>query len=337
MRILILGGTVFLGRALVRAAQEQGHEVSILSRGLSGPDPQGVQVFRGDRAAPDGLSALEGQTFDVVIDTNRQLVSQVEAAARTLQGRTARYVFTSTVSVYADFSEVGITEESPTFAPLWPETPGDEREQDLEHYAALNVSCEQVVEQVMGDRALIVRPGLIVGDHDPSDRFGYWPARMLRGGRVLAPGTSDRPVQIIDVHDLAEFVVRAAADGRSGTYHATGPAETLTMGALLAACQEHVGTDLPLVWVDDAFLMAHDLRPYLDLPLWIPDGPEDVGFSAVDCGKAIAAGLTFRPLEETIGAALRTERARGLDRERRAGLTADREHRLLTEWASAPR
>ena len=336
MRMLILGGTVFLGRALVSAAQEQGHEVTILSRGLSGTDPEGVRVLRGDRSRPDGLRALDGQTFDVVVDTNRQVVSQVGSAARELEARTGRYVYVSTISVYSDFSELGITEESPTVAPLWPE-PGDEQEQDLENYAALNVSCEQVVQEVMGDRALVVRPGLIVGAHDPSDRFGYWPARMLRGGPVLAPGTPDRAVQVIDVHDLAEFVVRAAADDRSGVYHATGPEAPLTMETVLEACQEHVGDASPLTWVDDEFLLAHDLRPYLDLPLWIPDSPEDVGFSKVDCSKAIAAGLAFRPLEATIEAALRNERLRGLDRERRAGLPADREQQLLTEWAEAPR
>jgi len=337
MRILILGGTVFLGRALVRAASGQGHDVSILSRGVSGPDPEGVTVFRGDRAAPDGLAALDGQTFDVVIDTNRQLVSQVGAAVRQLKDRVGRYVFTSTISVYGDFSEVGITEESPTVAPLWPDSAEDEQEQDLEHYASLNVSCEHVVQEVMGDRSLIVRPGLIVGDHDPTDRFGYWPARMLRSGPVLAPGVPDRPVQVIDVHDVADFVVRAAVAGRSGTYNATGPAEPLTMQQLLRACQDHVGTDAALTWVDDDFLLAHELRPFLDLPLWIPDVPEEAGFTRVDCSRAIADGLAFRPLEETIGSALRTERRLGLERDRRAGLAPDRERKLLTEWSSAPR
>jgi 2'-hydroxyisoflavone reductase len=335
MRMLILGGTVFLGRALVDAATAQGHDVTTLSRGRSGLDPEGVEVLRGDRDQADGLRALEGRTFDVVVDTCRQAVSQVRAATAELEARTGRYVFISTISVYRDFSEVGITEESPTVEPLWPESAA--QEDDLENYPSLNVACEQALVETLGDRALVVRPGLIVGDHDRSDRFGYWPGRMTRGGDVLAPGAPDRPVQFIDVRDLAEFVVAAAAAERSGIYHATGPALEMTMGDFLRSCQDHVGNTSPLVWVDDDFLTARGVPPYVGLPLWIPDSPEDQGFSRVDNGKAVAAGLTYRPLEDTIAAALRTERRVGLDRERRAGLTPARERELITEWRSGPR
>lgn len=328
MRILILGGTVFVGRALVRAAQQQGHEVTILSRGRSGPDPEGVRVLRGDRDRPDGLQSLGDETFDAVVDTSSHFVSRVRAAVQELRERTGRYVFISTVSVYRDFSELGVTEESPTYEPVW----SQEQEQDLANYGGLNVACEQVVRDAMAEQALVVRPGLVVGDHDSSDRFGYWPARMVREGTVLAPGTPERPVQLIDVHDLADFVVRAMSAGRSGVYNAVGPRERLTMGELLRACHQHLGSRAELEWVDDGFLMQRGVQPFLDLPLWIPDEPEDVGFSAVDGSRAVAAGLTHRPLGDTIEAALRTERRLGLDRERRAGLNPDRERALLEEW-----
>ena len=279
MRVLILGGTVFVGRALVQAAREQGHEVAILSRGRSGPDPDGVEVFRGDRDQPDGLRSLEGRSFDVVVDTTSQDVPRVRRAVEELGARVGRYVFISTVSVYRDFSEIGITEESPTFEPRWPgaDAPVDA----VEEYGASNVACERTVQDAVGDRGLVVRPGLIVGDHDPSDRFGYWPARMLREGPVLAPGAPGRPVQLLDVRDLAQLVVALVSAGASGTYNAVGPGAPLTIGELLRACQEHVGSRAELEWVDDDFLTEHEVRPYLDLPLWIPDVPEDAGFSAV--------------------------------------------------------
>lgn len=332
MRVLILGGTVFLGRALVDEARRRGDDVAILTRGLSGPDPQGVTVFRGDRDALDGLRAVEGREFDVVVDTARQAVSHVRRAVEDLGARTGLYVFTSTVSVYRDFSEVGITEDSPTVDALWPTS--DEQEHDLANYPALNVACEREVLHVMGERALVVRPGLIVGPHDPSDRFGYWPARMARGGDVLAPGTPDRPVQVIDVRDLAEFILSAADDRRSGIYNACGPHEPVLMGDLLHACQDRAGVDSRLVWVPDDFLLARDVEPYVDLPLWVPDEPEHRGFSRVDISKAVAAGLHHRPLADTISATLEAERSLGLDRARRAGLSSDREQQLLAEWGS---
>jgi 2'-hydroxyisoflavone reductase len=327
MRMLILGGTVFLGRALVHAATAQGHAVTILCRGRSGPDPEGVEVLRGDRDHVDGLRAVEGREFDVVVDTERQAVSRVQRAVEDLGARTGLYVYTSTVSVYRDFSEEGITEESPTVDPLWPHS--DAQEEDLGNYPALNVSCERVVLHGLHDRALVVRPGLIVGPHDRSDRFGYWPARLAAGGTVLAPGAPDRPVQFIDVRDLAEFVVRAAEERRTGVYNACGPESPPSMEAFLEACRDEVGAEATFVWADDAFLTEHEVRPYVDAPLWIPDQPDLRGFSKVDTSKAMGAGLTHRPVEETIAAALRTEQELGLDRERRAGLSPARERELL--------
>ena len=330
MRILVLGGTVFLGRALVQAALDEGHDVSILTRGVSGPDPAGVKVFRGDRDRVDGLRALEGREFDVVVDTCRQAVSHVQRAVEDLGARTGRYVFISTVSVYRDFSQVGITEASPVADALWPRSEAEET--DPESYPGLNVACERVVQQGTGSRALVVRPGLIVGAHDPSDRFGYWPARMLRGGDVLAPGSPDRPVQFIDVRDLAAFVRTAAEGQRSGVFNACGPGRPSTMGEHLEACRSLAGPDARLTWVPDDFLLTHDVRPYLDLPLWVPDVPEYHGFSSVDISAGVAAGLRHRPVAETIAAALRTERGLGVERERRAGLTAECERELLDQW-----
>lgn len=332
MRVLILGGTVFLGRALVRACQERGHEVAILTRGISGPDPAGTEVFRGDRSEPGGLSAIRGQSFDAVVDTSRQSVSHVRAAITQLKPLIGRYAFTSAGSVYADFSRTGITEACSTVDPLWPSDRG--QEEDRANYDRLNVACERLVCDTMGERGLVIRPGLIVGADDPSDRFGYWPGRLARGGRVLAPGRPEQPVQFVDVRDLAAFIVRALERDLTGIYNAYGPAKPTTMGELLAACVEQVTAPVRLEWVDDNFLLSQRARPFLDLPLWLPDVPEDRGFSAVDFSKATAAGLTHRPISDTIAAALTTELQRGLNRERRAGLSPEHELQLLAAWSA---
>jgi 2'-hydroxyisoflavone reductase len=184
----------------------------------------------------------------------------------------------------------------------------------------------------MPGHVLSIRPGLIVGPHDPTDRFTYWPRRVARGGDVLAPGRPERAVQIIDARDLAEWTVRMAAAGRTGIYNATGPETALSMGRLLEECRSVSGSDARFVWMREAFLQEHGVAPWSEVPLWVPEKAEHAGFSAVSCAKAISAGLTFRALADTVRDTLAWDATLPVEREPRAGLTAERELELLTAW-----
>lgn len=341
MKILILGGTVFLGRHLVEAALERGHEVTLFNRGQHGPDlyPQ-VERLRGDRWSD--LDLLRGRTWDAVVDTSGYVPAAVHASAGLLAEAVGQYVFISSISVYADVSVVGIDENAPV-SQLTPEqlrevesnTPptGEIPAQVYgEWYGALKALCEQAAEEALPGRALNIRPGLIVGPYDYSDRFTYWPVRIARGSEVLAPGRPESPVQVIDVRDLAEWTLRMVESGKMGTYNATGPAQPLTMSQILDACRQASGSDITFTWVDDTFLLAEKVEPWSQIPLWLPDEPENAGFCAVSIEKALSAGLTFRPLTQTASATLAWESTRPAAREWRAGLTAEDEARLLKAW-----
>jgi len=326
VRLLILGGTVFVGRHIVRAAQERGHEVTLFNRGQSNPDLfPGVEQLRGDR---DGdLSALDGGRWDAVVDTGGYVPRVVRASAERLAGNVDHYTFISSLSVYSDFSAEGLVESSPVATiedPAVEEVTG-------ETYGPLKALCEQVVQEVYGDGALVVRPGLIVGPHDPTDRFTYWPVRVARGGDVLAPGAPERPVQFIDARDLAAWSVRMIEEGRSGIYNATGPEGGLPMGEVLAACRRVSESDARFLWVDGDFLLERDVQPWSEMPLWLT-GEDAVGFGSVNVEKAVADGLRFRPLGETAGDTLAWARQRPADHEWRAGLNAEREAELLEAW-----
>jgi len=339
MRLLVLGGTVFLGRHLVEAALARGHEVTIFNRGQHGPELfAGVERLRGDRDG--GLGGLAGRTWDAALDTSGYVPRVVRASAELLAGAVATYAFVSSVSVYRDFAQVGMDETAPLA------TLADETEEEVtgETYGALKALCERAVQSSLAGRALIVRPGLIVGPHDPTGRFTYWPARIARGGEVLAPAPPEQVVQFIDARDLAEWMLGMVQRQASGVYHATGPAQPLTMGALLGACHAQAGGEARITWVDEEFLQAQHVGPWMELPLWIPASEEsERGFQAVDCSRAIGAGLTFRPLETTIRATLRWDQARSADHgapesvasgptRAQAGLDPAREEELLRAW-----
>jgi 2'-hydroxyisoflavone reductase len=327
MKLLILGGTVFLGRHIVEYALERGHEVTIFTRGQRNPDlfPE-VERLRGDRDG--GLAVLDGRRWDAVIDTSGYFPRVVRASAEMLADKADRYIFISTISVFSDYSKVGMAEDGPIGTiedPTVEEITG-------ESYGPLKALCEQTVEAAFPGRTLIIRPGLIVGPHDQSDRFTYWPSRLARGGEVLVPRSLDREIQIVDARDLAGWTVRMAEAGATGVFNATGPDRSLTMGELFETGRAVAGSDATPVVVAEDFLLERNVGPWMEVPLWMPDRPEMAGFFAIDCGNAFAAGLTFRPLEETVRDTLEWDRTRAADAPRRAGLAPEREAELLGEW-----
>ena len=319
MRLLVLGGTHFLGRHVVEAALSGGHEVTTFTRGRTNPAlfPD-VEHLHGDR---DGdLGALAGRSWDGVVDTSGYVPRIVRLSAELLRDSAGRYVFVSSVSAYADFSRP--VHESTPLAQL-----DDPTTEDVsEHYGALKAACESVVDEVYGDRGTSVRAGLIVGPHDPTDRFTYWPVRLAEGGDVLAPGDPARQVQVVDARDLAAWLVKLAAHGARGACNATGPAEPLLFGDALQRMARAVGASPRLVWVDDQVVLAAGVEPWMELPLWLP-GAEWEGLMQADIRKASAAGLTFRPLEETARDTLAWSREAG---PQRSTLSRETERRILS-------
>jgi 2'-hydroxyisoflavone reductase len=318
MRLLVLGGTKFLGRAIVDAALEYGHELTLFNRGQTNPDLYpGVERIRGDRT--EDLSPLVGRDWDAVLDVATFLPRVVQLSVEALRGSTARYVYISSVSVYADQSVPPV--EGAAVAAL--EDPDSE---SLEDYGALKARCETIVEEAYGERALIVRPGLIVGPHDPTDRFTYWPRRIAEGGRVLAPAPRDAPVQFIDVRDLGAWIVQATENGLSGVYNATG--EPTTFEHLLQTARGVTGSGAELVWIPGDRLLEAGVGEWMELPLWIVS-PEFAATQLTDVSKALGAGLTFRPLSETIRDILAWNAAREWPAAEGVGLSPERERELL--------
>ena len=330
MRILIIGGTRFLGRHLVEAALERSHEVTLFNRGKSNPGlfPQ-LETILGDRE--QDINKLEGRIWDAVIDVAGYLPRIVRLSAEVLEPNVSRYVFISTISVYENFKKIGIDESDPV-GKLEDETV---EEVTGETYGPLKALCEKAVQDLYGEQALIIRPGLIVGPHDPTDRFTYWPVRMARGGEVLAPQKPEAAIQVIDVRDLSDFIIKLIEENASGIYNATGPDHELTLGRLLEVSQQVSGSDASVRWASVDFLNQHKVEPWSDMPTWVPDDDEGVGFSRVDVSKAIAAGLRFRPLEETVRDTLEWANTRPAEHEWKAGLTAEREREVLAALKEA--
>jgi len=336
MKILILGGTLFLGKHLVDAAHARGHEVTLFNRGQTNPTlfPD-VETLRGDRNGD--MAALKGRTWDAVIDTSGYLPRVVRASATLLADAVDRYVFISSGSVYADLSASNIDETAAL------STLPDEATEDIpSNYGALKVLCERAVKEIMPDRGLVVRSGLLVGPHDPTGRFTYWVRRVAQGGTVLAPGHPQRQVQLIHARDMADWMVCMTEAKHTGTYNVTGPASTLTMEECLAACRMATNNDAQFAWIDDAFLLAHNVAPFGDMPLWLPD--EMNGLLRMNIDQAFGAGLTFRPLVDTIRETLAWDAARSpadiANKPRRlqsggptqAGITREREEALFQAW-----
>lgn len=328
-RVLVLGGTGFIGPHLVRELLAKGHVVTIFNRGRTNPQLfPSVEKLRGDR---DGdLESLKGRSWDVVIDNSATNPKWVRLSASLLADAVGLYLFTSTRSVYSDFSTIGMTEDGPTFEP----DPAAIEEERRLPYGTAKITCEYELKQVFADRHLIVRPGLIVGPGDPTDRFTYWPVRIDRGGEVLAPGDRDGFVHFIDVRDLAEWYVRLVEADATGTFNALGPAAPLTFAEMLYGIRAVTTAQVSFTWVDTDFLLEREVRPYADMPLWIPARGTRVGFQRFDLSKPLAHGVTYRPLAVTARDTLRFHYSRPPERQQalRAGMDAEREETLLAEW-----
>lgn len=317
MRLLVLGGTTFLGRPIVERALGDGHAVTTFTRGRTNPSLHpDAERLHGDRTVD--LSALTGRTWDAVIDTSTWLPRVVRLSAEALRDSVGLYCFVSSISAYADFTEPPV-EGAPVATT-------DSDEETLENYGAFKARCERIVAEAYGERALNVRPGLIVGPHDPTGRFTYWPRRVAQGGDVLAPGSPDDPVQFVDVRDLGEWLVRLVGRRERGLFNATGL--PLGFGELLETCKRVSGSEARVHWVPSERLLAERVGEWIELPLWLAS-PEYRAMQQADVSRAVAAGLTFRPLEETVRDTLAWDAERDESPAGGVGLAPERERELL--------
>lgn len=320
MEILVLGGTQFLGRHVVQAALEREHEITLFNRGQTHPElfPD-VERLRGDR---DGdLGALAGRDFDAVVDTSGYVPRIVRETIDAL-GKVGHYTFVSTMSVYTE--EARGLGENGAVAPL----PEETEEVRFDTYGPLKALCEDVVRERF-PAAFVPRPGLIVGPWDHTGRFTYWPQRFVDGGRILAPAPREAPVQVVDVRDLASWIVKSAESRLAGTFNAVCP--TLTMAHVLETCRAVARVDAEIVWVDPAFLAAREVGPWMELPLWVGDGADD-SFMRAPVDRALNAGLRIRPLTETVRDTLDWLAGGQAPIEPPAGLDREKEQDVLEAW-----
>jgi 2'-hydroxyisoflavone reductase len=329
LRILILGGTGFIGPYQVRYALDRGHSITLFNRGRTNPQlfPQ-VEKLIGDRGSD--LTALEGREWDAVIDNSATNPDWVERSARLLQRQVKTYLFVSTRSVYKDTSRVPMTIDAEVFTPEnTPVKPGDPLP-----YGLAKVLSERTVQKHFPDRTLIVRPSLIVGPGDLTDRFTYWPVRIERGGEVLAPGDGSDPVQIIDARDLCEWMIRLVEQNVTGIYNGLGPKTPRSFAELLHGIKAVTTSEATFTWVDTEFLTQHDVRGYREMPVWMPARGGREGFGRFDITREVALGLTFRPLAVTARDTLDYYHAQPPERQAglRAGITPEREAEVLRAW-----
>jgi 2'-hydroxyisoflavone reductase len=325
MRVLVIGGTSFVGRHFVARALASGHELTLFNRGVTNPGlfPEAEHIH-GDRDG--GLAPLRDRAWDVAVDTCGYVPRVVGDSARMLAEAVEHYTFVSTLSVHPDDVPPGADEDAPLFDP-----PGEGVEEITDDtYGPLKVACERVVAASFRDRALIVRPGLIVGPDDPTDRFTYWVRRVAEGGEVLAPAPPEDPVQFIDVRDLAAFMLDHVEARTAGIFSAVAP--PVPLGVLLAAARDAAGSDASFTWAPSDFLLAQGVAPWSDLPMWMPGYP---GYNAFDAGRAVAAGMTFRTTAETVVDTLTWDRARPQTWPMDAGLGREREHEVLAALRAA--
>lgn len=359
MRILILGGTGFIGPHQVRYALARGHQVTLFNRGRQKETwPAPVEELIGDRNTGD-LKALGGREWDAVIDNPTTLPFWVRDAGTALRGKTQQYIFISTISVYASDDTPGSDETAP-LAPYKGKDPLAVTAEALRAdigglYGPLKAASEAEARRQFGEAVTIIRPGLIVGPGDETDRFTYWPVRLARGsevmapangtktwpiprgGDVLAPGDGTDPVQFIDARDLAEWTIRCAEARHLGVYNATGPARPLTMRGMLEGIERAIYAKPRVTWVPATFLDAQKVSAWSDMPVWVPGSGDTAGFHRRSIRRALAAGLTYRPLGATAADTLAWFRTQppGRQAKLRAGLTPQREAEVLAQWKAS--
>jgi nucleoside-diphosphate-sugar epimerase len=358
MRLLVLGGTLFLGRVLVEESLRNGHDVTTFNRGRSGADLPGTDVVRGDREQESDLRRLsQGRSWDAVVDTSGFVPRIVRDSARILADRVDRYVFVSSVSVYRGWPVEPLNENSAVLecpSDAGPEFGYDDPRGYPTQYGFQKSGCERAVQSVFNDRGFVLRPGVILGVHEYVGRLPWWLRRVARGGRTLAPGYPDRKIQPIDVRDVATFILTGLVSGASGVFNVVAPRDHTTFGSFLNDCIATTGSDAQLVWVDDQFLLDRGVRQWTELPLWrtFP------GTWNVASDRALAAGLNCRPMADTVrdtwiwlrGTALdpspdtAVQSAEAIDkhgqtsievekqRQAEHGIAFDKEQRLLEEW-----
>ncbi len=329
-KVLILGGTSFLGPEIVEIAQAHGHTITLFNRGKTNPQLfPNIEKLQGDRKK-SALDALKGRTWDVVIDTSGYFPRQVTESAGILR-EAKQYIFVSSISVYDKPPASGVDEdgavgklEDPTIEKI-----------DGKTYGPLKAACERAAEAQMPGKVTVVRPGLIVGPGDPTDRFTYWPVRLDGGGEVIAPGQPSDPVQIIDVRDLAAWIVTAFEEGHMGVYNAVGPAKPIGIGEMLEAVKTSVGSSATLTWVDAPFLESEKVSPWGDMPVWMGPG-DDAGLARVSSARAIAKGLVFRPIGDTARDTLKwwKELPEARRAKKGAGISRDREREVLAAFTA---
>jgi len=333
MKLLIIGGTRFVGPYFIEDALARGHQVTVFTRGMQKRDlPSQVERLYGNRDVD--LTPLKGRAWDAVIDTCGYVPRVVQMSAELLRDRVEHYTFISSNGVYEHPIAPGSDETAPV------QTIADETTENVaEHYGALKVLCERMIESYFPGRAFHVRAGLVIGPNDFTDRFSYWTRRIAEGGEVLAPGHLDNPVQFIDARDLAEWMLRMVEARAAGVYSATGPEYRLTLGDILNRIRTTLGSDARFTWVGDDLLLRHDIVPYQEMPLWLPG--ETNNLHTLNISKVIESGLTFRPLEVTIRDTHAWDMGRS-DAERvgtlsggraQTALTRTKEAELLREWS----
>ncbi len=337
LNILILGGTGFTGPHQVRYALSRGHKITLFNRGRKSMEwPGEVEELTGDRAVND-LESLKGRRWDVCIDNPTSLPSWVRDAGAVLKDSVDQYVFISTISVFNDTATPGLDESASTHSysgdDPFAETM-DSLRANMALYGPLKARSEVEARSQFGDKATIIRPGLIVGPGDQTDRFSYWPLRLRRGGDVLAPGDGSDPVQFIDARDLAEWTIRMVENRVYGTFNATGPDYEMSTAAMLYGIRACTTAGAKLHWVPSEFLAEHEVRPWGDMPVWVPGSGDSAGFARISIAKALAQGLSFRSLATTVNDTYSWYDSQPEDRRSqvRSGISAEREKAVLEAW-----
>ena len=329
MKILVIGGTRFLGYYIVKSALRAGHDVTIFNRGVSSKEvPDRVKFIKGDRTKKSDIEKLTKQNWDLVIDTCGYVPDDIELLAGILKNNIDKYLFVSSISVYDSNQRNGsVTEDAPVLKlPI----DADPNERTFQYYGEKKALCEKKVIHYFGDNSIIIRPGLIVGPRDQTYRFPYWVERVSEGGQILAPGNQDASVQVIDVRDLADWIIKLGKNDKTGIYNATGPEEIMTFQSFFEECRKILNMECSFTWVDEKFLLEKEVGEWIEIPLWLSEENSEL-FDA-DFSKAINTGLTFRPISETIQDTYDWFKDFEKEDFRSKALTREKEKQLLEDW-----